>query len=138
MRHSPVLATPKSNFNDTESPMRCYPYHFTWGGWDDPDCARRTKFFPLIPSPTGTAPVLVSLRPSSEHILIVRAPGVRDQHGWHSTPFIVRVPRAKELSQLPASYGCATLQLCPVPKSTFSGTDNPSFFPVASISVFTR
>jgi hypothetical protein len=28
----------------------------------------------------GMAPVLVSLRPSSEHILIVRAPGARDQH----------------------------------------------------------
>ena len=34
-------------------------------------------------------------------------------------------------------HGCATLQLCPVPKSTFSGTDSPSFFPVPSISVFT-
>src|SRR5580765_257014 len=41
------------------------------------------------------APVLVPLRPSSEHILIVRAPGARDQHGCHSTPFIVRVPGAK-------------------------------------------
>ena len=43
----------------------------------------------------GMAPVLVPLRPSSEHILIVRAPGARDQHGCHSTPFIVRVLRAK-------------------------------------------
>jgi hypothetical protein len=33
----------------------------------------------------GMAPVLVPLRPSSEHILIVRAPGARDQHGCHST-----------------------------------------------------
>ena len=31
------------------------------------------------------APVLVPLRPSSEHILIVRAPGARDQHGCHSS-----------------------------------------------------
>ena len=35
----------------------------------------------------GMAPVLVPLRPSSEHILIVRAPGARDRHGCHSTPF---------------------------------------------------
>ena len=34
----------------------------------------------------GMAPVLVPLRPSSEHILIVRAPGARNQHGRHSTP----------------------------------------------------
>ena len=34
--------------------------------------------------PLGRAPVLVPLRPSSEHILIVRAPGARDQHGRHS------------------------------------------------------
>jgi hypothetical protein len=30
--------------------------------------------------------MLVPLRPSSEHILIVRAPGARDQHGCHSSP----------------------------------------------------
>jgi len=35
----------------------------------------------------GMAPVLVLLRPSGEHILIVRAPGARDQHGCHSNPF---------------------------------------------------
>ena len=35
----------------------------------------------------GMAPVLVPLRPSSEHILIVRAPGARDQHACHSIPF---------------------------------------------------
>ncbi len=28
----------------------------------------------------------VPLRPSSDHILIVRAPGARDQHGCHSIP----------------------------------------------------
>jgi len=33
--------------------------------------------------------------PSSEHILIVRAPGARDQHGCHSTPFIVGALRAR-------------------------------------------
>jgi hypothetical protein len=33
----------------------------------------------------GMAPVLVSLRPSSEHILIVRAPGARDQHECYSS-----------------------------------------------------
>ena len=44
----------------------------------------------------GMAPVLVPLRPSSEHILIVRAPGARDRHRCHSTSFIVRVLRAKK------------------------------------------
>ena len=29
-------------------------------------------------------PLLIPLRPSSEHILIVRAPGARDQQGCHS------------------------------------------------------
>ena len=32
------------------------------------------------------APGLVLLRPSNEHILIVRVPGARDQHGCHSVP----------------------------------------------------
>jgi hypothetical protein len=36
----------------------------------------------------GMAPVLVPLRPSSEHILIMRAPGARNQHGCHSIPFL--------------------------------------------------
>ena len=31
--------------------------------------------------------MLVPLRPSNEHILIVRVPGARDQHGCHSSPF---------------------------------------------------
>jgi hypothetical protein len=35
----------------------------------------------------GMAPVLVPLRPSSEHILIVRAPGARDRHGVSFHPF---------------------------------------------------
>ena len=39
--------------------------------------------------------MLIPLRPSSEHILIVRAPGARDQHGSHSTPFIVGALRAR-------------------------------------------
>jgi len=43
----------------------------------------------------GMAPVLVPLRPSSEHILIVRAPGARDQHGCHFILFIVHVLRAR-------------------------------------------
>jgi hypothetical protein len=44
----------------------------------------------------GMAPVLIPLRPSSEHILIVRAPGARDQRGCHSIPLIVRPLRANE------------------------------------------
>ena len=39
--------------------------------------------------------MLIPLRPSNEHILIVRVPGARDQHGCHSTPFIVCVLRAR-------------------------------------------
>jgi len=46
------------------------------------------------------APVLVPLRPSSEHILIVRAPGAREQHGCHSLLLIVRVPRARRMGWL--------------------------------------
>jgi len=38
------------------------------------------------------APVLVPLRPSNEHILIVRVPGARDQHGCHSLPSVWQPP----------------------------------------------
>ena len=47
--------------------------------------ARRTTIIPpnnpskLAYFSLGRAPVLVPLRPSSEHILIVRAPGAQDQ-----------------------------------------------------------
>ena len=37
--------------------------------------------------PSGMAPVSVLLRPSSEHILIVRAPGAKDRYGCYSLPF---------------------------------------------------
>ena len=40
--------------------------------------------------------MLVPLRPSSEHILIVRAPGARDQHGCHSIHFIAGPLRARK------------------------------------------
>ena len=36
--------------------------------------------------PSGMAPVSVLLRPSSEHILIVRAPGAKDRYGCYSLP----------------------------------------------------
>jgi hypothetical protein len=42
----------------------------------------------------GMAPVLVPLRPSNEHILIVRVPGARDQHGCHSLPLCLTPPKA--------------------------------------------
>jgi hypothetical protein len=45
----------------------------------------------------GVAPVLVPLRPSSEHILIVRAPGARDQHGCHA-------PLLSPLTEVPLSW----------------------------------
>jgi hypothetical protein len=35
------------------------------------------------------APVLILLRPSNEHILIVRVLGARDRHGCHFTPLLV-------------------------------------------------
>ena len=44
----------------------------------------------------GMAPVLVPLRPSSEHILIVRAPGARDRHGCHSIHFYRGASASKE------------------------------------------
>ena len=37
-----------------------------------------------LPLSLGMAPVLVPLRPSNEHILIVRVPGAGDRHGCHS------------------------------------------------------
>jgi DNA-binding MarR family transcriptional regulator len=43
------------------------------------------------------APVLVPLRPSNEHILIVRVPGARDHAGVVPAHFIVRVLRAKRM-----------------------------------------
>ena len=57
-------------------------------------CAHRTSTIYLFIDPSklacfssfGMAPVLVPLRPSNEHILIVRVPGARDRHGCHSTP----------------------------------------------------
>ena len=38
----------------------------------------------LVHLSTGMVPMLVPLRPSNEHILIVRVPGARDWHGCHS------------------------------------------------------
>jgi hypothetical protein len=71
----------------------------TW--WISP-CARRTSTIHLnYPSKLacftflGMAPVVVQLRPSSEHIPIVRAPGARDHAGAVPARFIVRVLRAK-------------------------------------------
>ncbi len=41
----------------------------------------------MLACPTfpGMAPLLVQLRPSNEHILIVRVPGAKDQQGYHSS-----------------------------------------------------
>ncbi len=94
--------------------------------------------------------MLVYVRPSNEALHRARVPGAQDQHGC-PLPILSpcafceqegqpRVARAQKIISLHPlfCYGCATRQLCPVPRSTFKGTDNPSFFPVASISVFTR
>lgn len=59
-----------------------------------------------------------------------------DGCGFHVTT-IVGIVWHRDIFDVKSFYGCAILQLCPVPKSTLSGTDNPSFFPVASISCFT-
>jgi len=64
------------------------PLHFSLREWP------RLPFTARINDPSklasfflcGMAPVLAPLRPSSEHILIVRAPGARDRHGCHSIP----------------------------------------------------
>jgi hypothetical protein len=71
--------------------------YFSLAEWPRlPSTARINDPSKLAPySSREMAPVLVPLRPSSEHILIVRAPGARDRHGCHSTPFIVRVLRAR-------------------------------------------
>ena len=45
----------------------------------------------------GMAPVVVQLRPSSEHIPIVRVPGARDHAGVVPAHFIVRVLRARRM-----------------------------------------
>src|SRR2546430_9954933 len=56
----------------------------------------------------GMAPVLVPLRPSSEHILIVRAPGARDRHACHSIPF----HRARSASRRTTRPPIPSLQAC--------------------------
>jgi len=62
-------------------------------------CAHRTPLLSDDPSKLaclsylGMAPVLVPLRPSNEHILIVRVPGARDQRGCHSLPFCLTASR---------------------------------------------
>ncbi len=38
----------------------------------------------------GRAPMLVFVRPSNEHILIVRVPGAQDQRGCPSLPYFTR------------------------------------------------
>ena len=48
-------------------------------------------------SSRGMAPVLVLLRPSNEHILIVRVPGAKDRHGCHPFLFIVGALRARRM-----------------------------------------
>ncbi len=74
----------------------------------------------------GMAPVLVPLRPSSEHILIVRAPGARDQHGCHSTPLIVRPQRARRVVWLLPSLICEGLEtVCETWRTRASFTRGP-------------
>ena len=65
-------------------------------------CAHRATGIHLYDPPKlaclpslGMASVLVPLRPSNEHILIVRVPGARDRHECHSTLFIVGALRAR-------------------------------------------
>jgi hypothetical protein len=53
--------------------------------------------------PSGRAPVLVPLRPSREHILIMRVPGARDWHGCLSSPFIWGFREHRK----PIGYPCA-------------------------------
>ena len=86
----------KIDISGTEKPNHSSHDVFTRGGWNDPNCARRT-----------------------------------------STALLCAFREQRDRPSHPISYGCATRQLWPVPRSTFKGTDNPNFFPTASISVFT-
>ena len=65
----------------------------------------RLMFHPslLVLYSKGMAPMLVPLRPSSEHILIMRVPGARDWHGCLSSPFIWGFREHRK----PMGYPCA-------------------------------
>ena len=73
----------------------------------------------------GMAPLLVPLRPSSEHILIVRAPGARDRHACQSIPFHRARSASKEgtwpLPPHPSEAAhCASTGIVPAPPPLFS------------------
>src|SRR6266513_2601423 len=72
--------------------------------------------------PLGMAPVLVPLRPSSEHILIVRAPGARDQHGCHSTPSYPPCPADLDI----CAIHVAGLGAQEIPYSSHGVADRPN------------
>jgi hypothetical protein len=79
----------------------------------------------------GMAPVLVPLRQSSEHILIVRAPGARDQRGCHSVPFHRARSASKEgtwpLPPHPSEAArCASTGIVPATPSLFQRSANRS------------
>ena len=68
---------------------------------------------------------MVPLRPSSERILIVRAPGARDRHGCHSTPFHRARSASKECTwPLPShpseAARCASTGIVPATPPRFS------------------
>src|SRR5882762_1324999 len=170
--------------------MRFSPTFSLGGGWDDPNCARRTSTFlscafreqrdrpsyPLLSllkdqprlrhiphrDRHQLPPARSELVQSGLHILGVRKNiddfvlepfrllclRCKQQRRHKQKPQRTKTdscyqPRPRKTYVLHFSprvvlyYGCATFQLCPVPRSTFKGTDNPIFFPVASISVFT-
>ncbi len=75
----------------------------------------------------GRAPMLVPLRPSNEHILIVRVPGAQDQCGCPPNPFIVGALRAQRaVGRSPASNctrssGTALCPTCSMGQACASG-----------------
>ena len=101
--HSPLL------------PSSLVPYHSGWPDWSPTARVKRYTWSlqARLPLSLGMAPVLIPLRPSSEHILIVRAPGARDQRGCRSIPFIVRVLRARECPISPTASPPFSSQIPP-------------------------
>ena len=107
-----IFHSPSADFLPTQPPAAWQPFtrdalypkrepstshYLTLGEWPRlPSTARINDPSKLARfSSHGMAPVLVPLRPSSEHILIVRAPGARDRHGCHSIP----IHRARSASK---------------------------------------
>ena len=152
MHHTPIVLRAKIHFQRHQEIKRCYPCCFTWNSWDDP--AKLACYL------QGWGLTELPLRASSQFLISFSRVAWSILDGGRRTSTFLSCgwrrpgsPTARSGSLHRAGcedgragrrqdplfdHGCATRQLWPVPRSTFKGTDNPSFFPVASISVFTR